>query len=244
MESVGPSCRGEVTASVSALVPHGWDRMAGLVCGFGNRHASPPPARTVLVEQVHGRDLVVADGLEPGTATGESMRADALVVTRPGPLVAVKTADCVPVLLVAAEGRWAAAVHAGWRGTIAGVVERAVADASERGHAPSTLLAALGPSIGPCCYEVGEEVAGRFADAGLPVLCGGAKPHVDLRAVNRILLEAAGLPPAGIQACGPCTRCRADLYHSHRASPSRSGRQLSWIGWEARRHGTDPRLPG
>ena len=201
-----------------------------LAAGFGDRRAAVPP-RVVTVRQVHGADVAVVDDLEPGEHA--EVAADALIVTRPGVLAAVKTADCVPILLLAAQGsdRWAAAVHAGWRGTAADVAGAAVADAVSRGHAPATLSAAIGPSIGPCCYEVGNEVAERFRALGLGVIDGGVKPHVDLRQSNRALLIRAGLEPGEIELCAPCTRCEHDRFHSYRADPAGRGRQLSWIGW-------------
>ncbi|RMF22251.1 MAG: peptidoglycan editing factor PgeF [Deltaproteobacteria bacterium] len=218
------------------LVPEGWRRLHGLRCGFGDRSVRAPED-CVTVRQVHGTTVRPAAGLEPGHH-GE-IEADALTTTRGGPAVAVTTADCVPILLVEPESGWAAAVHAGWRGTVAGIAQAAVRAARDGGVRVERLLAALGPSIGPCCYEVGTEVADRFAEAGLEVHPGRDKPRLDLRGINRRLLIQAGVPPRSIALCGPCTCCHHRRYWSYRADRERCGRQQSWIGWEARCDETD-----
>jgi len=184
----------------------------------------------VTLRQVHGNSVVRAEAVDG------AVEADGIVVTRAATIGAVKSADCVPVLLLSSEADrpWAAAVHAGWRGTVAGVIESALELASGDGHAPSMLQAAVGPAIGPCCYEVGEEVAGAFDAAGHAVIRTDGLPRLDLRAINVAILEAFGLPRAQIRVYGPCCRCRSDLYYSRRADPSQTGRQLSWIGWEDR----------
>jgi YfiH family protein len=216
-------------------LPAAWARIQGLdqlVAGFGDRHTNGP-STCVVARQVHGTNVVVCDDL--GAREHEDVHADALVVTRMGVVAAVKTADCVPLLLAAVPAggmRWAAAVHAGWRGTIAGVAAAAVADARRRGIQPADLLAAIGPAIGGCCYEVGEDVAAHFRRAGLAVIdSAGRKPHLDLRDINRELLLREGLRAENLRFCGPCTRCRADLFHSYRGAFERAGRQFSWIGW-------------
>jgi len=214
--------------------PRQWPKPPGLLAGFGSR-AVVPMLSVRVVKQVHGARLV--DSSQAG-AEPRATEADAIVVREPGSVVAVKTADCMPVLLYtdATSLLWAAAVHAGWRGTLAGIVAVAASAACSAGVEPKRMFAAMGPSIGPCCLEVGEEVAERFIDAGFgaSVLRGKAKPHLDLASVNRSLLLAAGVPPDQVRSTGPCTRCRSDLYHSYRAAPREGGRQLSWIGWASR----------
>ena len=160
-------------------------------------------------------------------------QADASYTKQPGIICAVMTADCLPILICAFDGSQVAAVHAGWRGTVAGVVSAAVAAARADGIAARDLHAALGPSIGPCCYEVGPEVADAFGQRGFSVIRAraGERFYVDLRGCNRSLLSSAGLLPARIRACGPCTRCRSDLYHSYRSDRDGAGRQWSWVGW-------------
>lgn len=229
----------EATKDAEALVPEGWSSIAGLACGFGDRAAAAPPGTLLLERQVHGSRVVdaTAEARLPGVAADGYPRlaaeADAVVVAAPGLVAGVRTADCVPLLLVAPRRRWAAVVHAGWRGTIAGIAGEAVGAARAAGIDPAELLAALGPSIGPCCYEVSPELGEEFALAGLPVVraASSSRPHLDLREANRILLGRSGVAPASIQATGPCTRCAKDRYHSFRADPRCAGRQVSWIGW-------------
>jgi YfiH family protein len=210
-------------------IPVAWRRWAGLTAGFGDRFVQPQHP-CVRIHQVHGDRVIRADALAPGLHS--EVRGDALVV-RGGCVAAIATADCVPILLVDPVSRWAAAIHAGWKGTIARVGMAVVAAARRDGVDPAGLYAALGPSIGPCCYEVGDEVAHVFANENLPVVPGREKDRsfIDLRRCNEILLSGAGLLRDRIRICGPCTRCRSDRYHSYRVDRERAGRQLSWIGW-------------
>jgi YfiH family protein len=153
-------------------------------------------------------------------------------------VVGVTAADCVPILYVEPGRRVAAAVHAGWRGTAAGVAARAITRMQEEyGIAPSEVHAALGPSIGPCCYEVGHEVAERIAAAWKEELKGawramGVKGYLDLRALNRAQLIAGGVPARNIRQIGPCTACRVQLFFSYRKE-GKTGSQLSFIGWRS-----------
>ena len=208
-----------------------WPEQKGLVAGFGGQHQDFDAAEFVTVKQVHGTRVLDANGLAPGFH--ESVEADALVVSQNGRIVAVRTADCVPILLVARRQCWAAAVHAGWRGTLAGIVGEAVLAAREAGVAAGELGAAIGPAIGPCCYEVGEDVAGQFEDHGHEVVRVAGRPVLDLSQINRSLLVKAGLNPENVRVHGPCTRCHADRFYSYRADSSETGRQLSWIGFVA-----------
>ena len=161
--------------------------------------------------------------------------ADGLVSAHAGLVVGVRTADCVPLLFLAPGSRWSAAVHAGWRGTLARIAAGAVEAAAGAGVDAADLQVAVGPSIGPCCYQVGEEVAGPFEEQGLPVLRTPSQTaRLDLRAINRLILLQAGVAADSIHLCGPCTCCTCFTgarYHSWRARPGTMGRQLSWIGW-------------
>ncbi|MCB9745466.1 MAG: peptidoglycan editing factor PgeF [Alphaproteobacteria bacterium] len=186
-----------------------------------------PGAKVALVSQVHG-DVVREgdDARGPLEALGE---ADAVVVTRPGVLAAVRVADCVPVL-IAGPGV-VAAVHAGWRGTAAAIVQRAVEVMCARGGlTPGQLRAAIGPHIGSCCYEVGEEVVEALrplAPEAVVVARRAPKPYVDLGAVNEALLRAAGVEQ--VERLEACTRCRSDLF-SHRGDGPSTGRSAGVIG--------------
>ena len=137
-------------------------------------------------------------------------------------MVAVKTADCIPILLVDEEHRAVAAVHAGWRGTVAHIAQNAVhAMWQEFGTEARRLHAAVGPGIGKCCYEVGAEVAAQFGETG--------PCHIDLAEANRRQLADAGVPEAQIYVAALCTRCGGD-FHSYRRDKEKAGRMLSFVG--------------
>ncbi len=188
------------------------------------------PERLYRQTQVHGRAVqLVAGGDDAGSVwEGES---DAMVTGTHGCALGVVTADCVPLLLASRrDGRRAvAAVHAGWRGIVGGVIQAALARLTASfGCAPEDLAAATGPCIGPCCYEVGEEVAGQFSEIpGAVVSQGdGRRPHLDLpAAVSRVLAEQG----VAVSHAGLCTRCREDLFYSYRRDASGTGLQMSVI---------------
>jgi polyphenol oxidase len=218
------------------------DRIAGLVHGFEQRprgaletreaarrrlaEALAPHGRLLFLRQVHG----AARHRAPWEGDPEG---DAGVVTDPGWLIGIETADCLPVLLVDPRRRAAAAAHAGWRGTRAGVVTQAVQSLRELGSHPAGLAAALGPAIGPCCYEVGEELKAAFGPDGEPFFRPGprGRPHFDLRARVVAELRGAGLLESAIHHVPDCTACRPDLYPSYRRDGPGSGRIVSYVGW-------------
>ena len=186
------------------------------------------PLPVLVPRQVHGTRVVAAE------RGGERPEADGLVVVDPGLLVGIVTADCVPVLLVEPRRRVAAAVHAGWRGAAAGVLEEALAQlATLHATAPSDLEAVIGPAAGGCCYEVGPEVREAFRARTADVTAtawtpGEPRDRVDLRLAAALLLRAAGV--SRVDVIGPCTVCGTG-YHSYRRDGQRAGRQLSFIGW-------------
>jgi polyphenol oxidase len=190
-------------------------------------------------------------------ASGEHCRADASITDRPGLLLAVQTADCVPILLVDRYKRAIGAVHAGWRGTLQRILSKAVGRMQmEFGTEPADLLAAVGPAIGPCCYEVGTEVAAsfsaKFANAAewfdelrtgdepnplqwLNMMPPGHQPPpkkvlLDLRKANRAQLIEAGVLPDNIFVSDLCTSCRTNLLFSYRKEGTQSGRLMALIG--------------
>lgn len=183
--------------------------------------------RLFTVKQIHGATVATVTASSPPEALA-SQEADAIVTDVPGAAIAIGTADCVPILISDGRGR-VAAVHAGWRGTIADVVGRTVEALGQLGARPSDLRAALGPCICVRCFEVGPEVAERFASLSESVDRSGSKPHVDLRAANRTLLERAGLRPDAIDASPPCTMCEAARFYSFRRDGGQIGQQLSFI---------------
>ena len=143
----------------------------------------------------------------------------------------VSVADCVPVLVADPGSGVVAAVHAGWRGTLARAAAAAVAALGrEAGAPPARLLAAVGPSIGPCCYEVSQDLAARFRDElGPAVVREGERPRVDLWRANAEVLAAAGVPEDRVELLRRCTACERDHFFSHRRDAGRTGRQLAFI---------------
>jgi YfiH family protein len=195
------------------------ERLAWLEHGFGTRHtpenALAPAFTLATLHQIHSDICVAARG-----RIGLLGDGDALVENTPGHLVAVKTADCIPILLVDEERRAVAAVHAGWRGTVRRILRRAVHTMQEEfGTEPVSLHAAIGPGIGKCCYEVGAEVAVHFGETG--------QCHIDLAEANRRQLLEMGVPDSRIYSVRICTKC-GDEFHSYRRDKEKSGRMLSF----------------
>lgn len=247
---------------VPALRVPGWEDVAGLVHGFFGRAggasrgawatlnlservgddlaaveenwrrvaAALPGLTAVRMRQVHGARAVAV-----AAADDEVGEADALVTAAPGLALTVLTADCVPLLAVAPRRRAVMAVHAGWRGSLAGVAVAALTAANAAfGTTPAEWRIALGPAIGGCCYEVEAALGARFPDrwGAMPDAWQPAGTHgqLDLRRANAAILAAAGVPPDQITVVGPCTACARDQYFSHRAAAGRAGRQASIIG--------------
>ncbi len=184
----------------------------------------------VTTPQVHGVSALVVD--ESTAADAPSIRADILLTTSPGFLLMQRFADCVPLLFWHPDAQAVAVAHAGWRGTALGVAESAVAALRELvGAQPDGLRAAIGPSIGPCCFEVGREVVAQFPHADGAVRKGPrGRPHLDLWELNRRALVLAGVPDKHIEVAERCTRCEADTFFSHRAMGYPAGRFGAAIG--------------
>ncbi len=185
------------------------------------------PARLFEASQVHGVAVLdVGAGADPDAL--RPTEADALVAHHRGDAVGIRTADCVPILIGDRTRGTVAAVHAGWRGVVAGVVARAV-DAMH--HADrGAFVAAIGPSIGPCCFEVGDDVADSIVGAvGDDVLIRteAPRPHVDLWLAVEHQLRRSGIEI--IDTLGACTRCEHDDFYSFRRDGPESGRMLSVI---------------
>lgn len=181
------------------------------------------PGRLAEAEQVHGSGVgaVGKNAPAPSAPRVPLPGVDALVTAVPGVWLAVYSADCVPVLLLDAASPAVAAIHAGWRGTAAGIVEATLLRMRELfGTAPGRCTAVLGPAIGGCCYEVDTPVA--EAMRGGPWWPEAARPtgperwHLDLRVAIRRQLTALGVPDEGVTSVPHCTACRADLFFSHR----------------------------
>ncbi|MFO0584498.1 MAG: peptidoglycan editing factor PgeF [Anaeromyxobacter sp.] len=178
------------------------------------------------VRQVHGARAV---RLDAACVPGEE--ADAVVSRAPGVAATVAVADCVPLLLADPDSGAVAAVHAGWRGTLAYAAGEGVrALGREAGAAPGRLLAAIGPSIGPCCYEISDDLAARFEAAfGADVVRRNPRPHLDLWAANARALAAAGVSDGRIDVLRRCTSCERELFFSHRRDAGRTGRQVAFV---------------
>ena len=178
--------------------------------------------RIVKLSQVHGTRVWRV----PDAAAREG---DGLWTAVPGPVLAVGVADCVPAFVWDSHAPRVALVHAGWRGTAARILERAIGILRDAGARPADLRVALGPSIGPCCYAVGGDVAAHFPAAA--VERRGTSFHLDLWHANRLQAEAGGLDPEHVHATPPCTACNRDLFFSHRRDGPRTGRMwaLAWI---------------
>ncbi|MBX3186466.1 MAG: laccase domain-containing protein [Labilithrix sp.] len=186
-----------------------------------------PRERLFQTRQVHGRALVVAAG-DPKAFL--EIDADALVAEPgSGAAVAVRVADCVPVLLADPSTGRVAAAHAGWRGVVAGVVGVAL-DALGR---QQRVVAAIGPCIGACCFEVGADVAAQIARASTEEAIRSrderGKAMVDLRRAVRAQLSAGGLADADVDDVGGCTRCDAKRFYSYRRDGDASGRLVGVI---------------
>jgi len=178
------------------------------------------------VRQVHGRAVVSA---ECGGAP--SAEADAVTTAQAGVAACVSTADCVPILLADPATGAVAAVHAGWRGTLAGVAGEAVRALAERGARPEDLLAAIGPAIGPCCFEVDPELARRFSgELGRSTANPSpAQARVDLWLANEVVLRRAGLRREKVEQMRLCTSCEDGSFFSHRRDSGHTGRQVAFV---------------
>lgn len=179
----------------------------------------------VVPRQVHGAVTAAI-----GRASCAPVQADALVSDVPGRVLCVGTADCVSILVYDPVRIAVAAVHAGWRGTAQQIAREALGQMGVLYDTrPRDCWAALGPAIGPCCYEVGEEVALALPSEAVEPLSGG-KYRADLAGANVDQLVAAGVPPDHIDRCDWCTGCRADLFFSHRRDAGTTGRMMATIG--------------
>jgi len=212
----------------------------------------------ITLRQIHSTAIATV-GLQDA-ARNQPWRADGAMTDEAGLLLAVQTADCIPVLVADRKRRVVAAFHAGWRGTVNRIVQAGIGRMRLLyGSEPEDLIAAIGPGIGPCCYAVGEEVLSSFESqfayfndlfrevydsdpirTRYPMLfltqrAPGHSPigprlHLNLMEANRRQLLDAGLKPTSIQLVGGCTSCQPHLFFSHRASHGHAGRMLSVIG--------------
>ncbi len=201
--------------------------------GFGTSLSAdwPPEPDYVNLRQIHSDVVVTVSGDQVQGMLGEG---DGLVTRQPGIWIGVRTADCAPVLLADPAHQAVGVVHAGWRGTVNLIVSRTLERmATEFGTRPGDVLAAVGPTIGACCYEVGADVARQFAPwwpERADLQGGGSQACVDIPATLQLQLTGAGVDPANIATVGGCTRCGATgRFHSFRRDGVAAGRMVSAV---------------
>ena len=203
------------------VVSRNWERIRATIGGLD----------IVAMRQVHGNGVVRVDAARP---VGDT---DAMLTQIAGISLAILTADCVPALIIAPDARVAIAAHAGWRGTVAGVLPAALTAARrEYGLAAHALHVALGPAIGGCCYEVEAAIAAKIENAWgrlSPAAWDrtGDRGRLDLRHASTEIMIRVGVPAERIVCVGPCTACRVTDFFSHRREHGRTGRQVSVVGW-------------
>jgi len=189
----------------------------------------------VTVRQVHGDDILVIDEPNEDFTHFLGIESDAIITNQPNVMIGVCVADCAPILVFDPEHRVVAAVHAGWQGTAAKLAAKTVSGMQALfGSKPSALQAAIGPCIGPCCYEVDAPVRQAFLNNGIAwdaFASQGSedKWQLDLSAANRELLLLAGLAPAAIQTSPMCVCCQRELFFSYRRDKGDTGRQMGFI---------------
>lgn len=205
------------------------EKLDWLAHGFGTRSSVdwPNTARAATVRQIHSNRVTVAR--EPG----ELGEGDALITNLPGVALAIRTADCLPILLADPANHAVAAVHAGWRGTVGEILgETLKVMSQEYGTISGNVVIAIGPGIGSCCYEVGPDVAGQFS-AWFPEFRSLAHSPVklDLAEANIRQMRRNGGISGQTDSSGLCTRCLAEDFHSYRRDGEAAGRMVSaiWI---------------
>lgn len=209
------------------------DALPWLTHGFGTRLSPDWPengwggAGIVRLKQIHSNRVVDAALIRPNFVE----EGDALVASEPGALLSIRTADCIPILIADARSRAVAAVHAGWRGTVADVAGATILTLRRLYDAfPEDLVAAIGPGIGRCCFEVGPEVSAQFQSTFPERGDLGLRASLDLTEANRRKLIAAGLSPQNIAIDARCTRCGEAFFHSWRRDGATAGRMTAAIG--------------
>src|SRR2546427_7566971 len=181
------------------------------------------------LRQVHSSTVV---DITDTSAASEAVEGDAAVTGLRGIVLGIQTADCVPILIADSRGTVVAAIHAGWRGTASRIVESTVGRLGEKFSLDSKdLIASIGPHVGVCCYEVGQDVVDAIGDPALfESRPDWSRPHLNLAEANRRQLTNSGLLDRQIEISSLCTQCRGDLFHSYRRDGKKTGHMLSVIG--------------
>jgi polyphenol oxidase len=194
-----------------------------------------PVEQFLVVNQVHGDRIFIIEPRGSYFSSRDDLNYDAIVTTRAGLAVCIKTADCVPVFIVDKVQKVIAVVHAGWRGTALAICAKVIRLMQKQyGSLPQDILAAIGPSIGLCCYEVDSVVADSFGtqkNKGSFLFPQAAKNKwlLDLPEANRRQIMECGVPEKNIESSGYCTMCNQDIFFSHRAAGGVTGRQINFM---------------
>ncbi len=202
------------------------EQLTWLEHGFGTRLSPHWPAApsVATLRQIHSNKVLVA------ALPGQLGEGDAMISNTPGVALAIRTADCLPILMADPRNRAIAAVHAGWRGTVQEIVgETIVSMGRHFGTRPDELVIAIGPGIGGCCYRVGPEVAGRLASFFPERTDLNTTTTVDLAETTRRQLRRYGGSVGQIDPSGLCTYCLPDSFHSYRRDREAAGRMVSSI---------------
>lgn len=192
-------------------------------------HEGYDAAELVVTKHVHGTNV-----WQVGEDLPDPPEFDGLVSDRPGAVLGAFAADCIPLVFADPAAGVCGAAHAGWRGTVGKVAVNVVSGMEQLGATAAEIRVVLGPSIGPCCFEVGPEVVEQFEAAfpgvaGLTV-AGPRKQHIDMRVATRSQLEAAGVAPAHIDDVPPCTKCTPERFFSYRRDGKAGGVHMGFIG--------------
>lgn len=199
-----------------------------------SRRLDTPEDRIVRVSQVHGRKVLLIDQARSPWRSAEIHEADSIVCTDPALAIAVRVADCVPILIADRSHRVVAAVHAGWRGTCAGIATATIETIDELGIPASNLVATIGPSMGGCCYQVDDKVRTAFLSMTPDAVewfaeDGPGHWKLDLWKANADQLIAAGVPAESIHIMGVCTKHNNDQCWSYRGDGANAGRMVAAI---------------
>ena len=204
------------------------EELAWLQHGFGTRLSLgwPGPSGLTSLQQVHSNHVVATEH-----RTGVLGQGDALISRDPGTFITIRTADCLPILIADVRTRAVAAVHAGWKGTVSGICVTTIQTLErEYGSRPEDLRAAIGPGIGPCCFEIGPEVAVQFRKLFPERDDLEQRAKLDLAEANVRQLLRQGLAASGVHAANVCTCCATHVYESYRRDGASAGRMISGIG--------------
>ena len=194
-----------------------------------------PLEQFLVLNQVHGDDIFVIKPQGSYFSSRDELNYDAIITCRTNLAICIKTADCVPVFIVDKVQKVIAAVHAGWRGTALGISAKVIRLMQHQyGSLPQDILAAIGPSIGRCCYEVDNVTAEAFGaqknkESFLFPKASRSKWMVDLPEANRRQILDCGIPETNIELSGYCTMCNQDIFFSHRGAGGITGRQINFM---------------